>query len=170
MNSMKLKMNIKNKTIAFFRIAFMLISFSLPFIFTYGAYENMISKGHYIWFTYFILIFLSVIYVLIKKNYFELVNANIQNEKLIYKNLLIFKNEIKLNEIQGFKNGIDDNSNEYISLYNNKNKKIATLKTNIYSNLPEFLNALKCENIGIELTAFQKIIQKIKNLITSKKE
>lgn len=167
---MKLKMNIKNRTIAIFRITFMLISFSLPFIFTNGAFENMISKGHYLWFTYFILLFLSMSYILIKKNYFELVDAKIQNEKLIYKNLLIFKNEIKLNEIQGFKNGIDDDSNEYISLYNHKNKKIVTLKTNIYSNLQEFLVALKCENIGIELTSLQKIIQKIKTLIINKKE
>ena len=165
---MKLKM--KNRIIVFFRITFMIISFSLPFIFTNGAYENMISKGHYFWFTYFILIFISLTYILIKKNYFELVNAKIQNEKLIYKNLLIFKNEIKLKEIQGFKNGIDDNSNEYISLYSYNNKKIATLKINIYSNLPEFLNALKCDNIGIELTVFQKIIQKFKSLITNKKE
>ena len=130
----------------------------------------MISKGHYLWFTYFILVFLTLIYVLLKKNYFELVDAKIQNEKMIYKNLLIFKKEIKLTEIQGFKIGIDDDSNEYISLYNFKNKKIATLKINIYSNLPEFLNALKCDNIGIELTVFQKIIQKFKSLITNKKE
>jgi hypothetical protein len=130
----------------------------------------MIYKGHYFWFAYFILLFLLTIYILTKKNYFELVNAKIQNEKLIYKNLLIFKKEIKLNEIKGFKNGIGDDSNDYISLYNYKNKKIATLKTNIYSNLPNFLNALKCENIGIELINFQKIIQKFKNLITIRKE
>lgn len=148
----------------------MFTSFSLPIIFTEGAYENMISKGHYFWFAYFILLFLLTIYILTKKNYFELVNAKIQNEKLIYENLLIFKKEIKLNEIQGFKNGIDDDSTDYISLYNYKNKKIATLKTNIYSNLPNFLNALKCENIGIELTNFQKIVQKFKNLITILKE
>ena len=168
MNLMKLKM--KNYVSVIFRLILMFTSFSLPIIFTEGAYENMISKGHYFWFAYFILLFLSVIYVLIKKNYFELINAKIQNEKLTYKNLLIFKKEIKLNEIRGFKNGIDDDSHDYISLYNYKNKKIATLKTNIYSNLPEFLNALKCKNIGIELTVFQKIIQKFKNLITSKKE
>jgi hypothetical protein len=148
----------------------MFTSFSLPIIFTEGAYKNMIYKGHYFWFAYFILLFLLTIYILTKKNYFELVNAKIQNEKLIYKNLLIFKKEIKLNEIKGFKNGIGDDSNDYISLYNYKNKKIATLKTNIYSNLPNFLNALKCENIGIELINFQKIIQKFKNLITIRKE
>ena len=160
MNLMKLKM--KNYVLVIFRLTLMFSSFSLPIIFTEGTYENMISKGHYFWFAYFILLFLSMIYFLIIKNYFELVNARIQNEKLIYKNLLIFKKEIKLNDIQGFKNGIDEDSNQYVSLYNYKNKKIATLKTNIYSNLPEFLNALKCENIGIELTVFQKIIQKLK--------
>ena len=160
MNLMKLKM--KNYVLVIFRLTLMFTSFSLPIIFTVGTYENMISKGHYFWFAYFILLFLSMIYFLFIKNYFELVNAKIQNEKLIYKNLLIFKKEIKLNDIQGFKNGIDEDSNQYVSLYNYKNKKIATLKTNIYSNLPEFLNALKCENIGIELTVFQKIIQKFK--------
>ena len=168
MDLMNLK--IKNYLLVIFRLILMLASFSLPFIFTEGAYEKMISKGHYFWFAYFILLFLSAVYILIKKNYFELVNAKIQNEKLIYKNLLIFKNEIRLNEIHGFKNGIDDDSNEYVSLYNYKNKKIATLKINIYSNLPEFLNALECKNIGSELTIFQKIIQAFKNLILNKKQ
>lgn len=142
----------------------MFTSFSLPIIFTEGAYKNMISKGHYLWYFYFILLFLFTIYFLIKTNYYELVNAKIQNEKLIYRNLLIFTKEIKIKEILGFKHGIDDNSNEFISLYNSQNRKIVTLKTNIYSNLPEFIDALKCENIGFELTIFQKAIQKLRNL------
>lgn len=165
-----MNLKIKNYGLVIFRIVLMLVSFSLPFIFTEGTYENMISKGHYVWYTYFILLFLYTIYILVKTNYFELVNAKIQNEKLIYRNLLIFTKEIKTKEIIGFKNGIDDSSHEFISLYNSKNKKIASLKTNIYSNLPQFINALNCENIGFEFTVFQKAIQKLKSVITNKKE
>ena len=75
----------KNFVLVIFRLTLMLTSFSLPIIFTEGTYENMIFKGHYFWFAYFILLFLSTIYFLIIKNYFELINAKIQNEKLIYK-------------------------------------------------------------------------------------
>lgn len=128
----------------------------------------MISKGHYLWFTYFILIILFTIYILVRKNYYELILANIQNENLIYNNFLLIKKVISLKDIVGYKNGIDDEGNEYISLFNDKNKKIATLKVNIYSNLPEFINALNCKNIGYELTSFQKIIGKIKKLVTNK--
>lgn len=166
MNLMKLKM--KNYALVIFRLTLMFTSFSLPIIFTEGAYKNMISKGHYLWYFYFILLFLLTIYFLIKTNYYELVNAKIQNEKLIYRNLFIFTKEIKIKEILGFKNGIDDNSNEFISLYNSQNRKIVTLKSNIYSNLFEFVDALNCENIGFELTIFQKIIQKLRNLINKK--
>ena len=82
MNLMKLKM--KNYALVIFRLTLMFTSFSLPIIFTEGAYKNMISKGHYLWYFYFILLFLLTIYFLIKTNYYELVNAKIQNEKLIY--------------------------------------------------------------------------------------
>lgn len=161
MNVLKLK----NYVFIFFRIVFMFLSFLLPFIFTKGAYHNMISKGHYLWFLYFILLFLTLIYIVVKKNYYELILANIQNENLNYKNLLILKKTIKLKDLVGYKNGIDDEGNEYVSLYTNRNKKIATLKLNTYSNLPEFMDALNCQNIGYELTIFQKIIQKIKQIL-----
>ncbi len=166
MNEVTLK--IKNYLIVIFRITFMLISFSLPIIFLNAGYKNMISQGYYLWFSYFLLIFLTLIYTLIKVNYYELISAKIYGGNLHYKNLLIFKNKINLKNISGFRNGIDDEGNQYISLYSDKNKKIATLKINIYSNLPTFLNALGCENIGIELTNFQKIIQKIKLFVRGK--
>ncbi|AZA53891.1 hypothetical protein EG348_13180 [Chryseobacterium sp. G0201] len=74
----------KNHLIVYFRIVLMIFSFSLPFIFTKGAYENMISKGHYLWFIYFILIFLWTIYFLVKTNYYELVNAKITLYSFIF--------------------------------------------------------------------------------------
>lgn len=97
-----------------------------------------------------------------KTNYYELVHAKIHNEKLVYSNLLFLTKETKIKEIAGYKNGVDDNSCEYVSIISNENKKIATLKINTYSNVPEFLEALNCECIGFEHTTFQKIIQKIK--------
>ncbi|AZA48518.1 hypothetical protein EG346_10115 [Chryseobacterium carnipullorum] len=127
----------------------------------------MISKGHYLWFSYFILFFLFTIYILVRKNYYELILANIQNDNLIYNNFLLIKKTIRLKDILGYKNGIDDDGNEFISLFNNKSKKIATLKINIYSNLPEFIEALDSKNIGYELTSFQKMIEKIKKLFTN---
>lgn len=122
---------------------------------------------HYLWFSYFILVFLFTIYLVMKKNYYELILANIQHENLIYKNYLLIKKTIHLKDILGYKNGIDDDGNEFISLFNDKNKKIVTLKVNIYYNLPEFVEALHCKNIGYELTSFQKIIGKIKKLFTN---
>ncbi|WP_128124730.1 hypothetical protein [Chryseobacterium carnipullorum] len=102
-----------------------------------------------------------------RKNYYELILANIQNDNLIYNNFLLIKKTIRLKDILGYKNGIDDDGNEFISLFNNKSKKIATLKINIYSNLPEFIEALDSKNIGYELTSFQKMIEKIKKLFTN---
>lgn len=162
-----MKLKIKNYFIVFFRVVLTFLSFFLPFIFTEGAYQNMISKGHYLWFSYFILFFLFTIYILVRKNYYELILANIQNDNLIYNNFLLIKKTIRLKDILGYKNGIDDDGNEFISLFNNKSKKIATLKINIYSNLPEFIEALDSKNIGYELTSFQKIIEKIKKLFTN---
>lgn len=163
-----MKLKIKNYLIIFFRFSLTIFSFSLPFLFIEGAYQNMISKGHYLWFTYFISIFLTFIYILVKTSYYELILARIQNEKLIYKNLLFLRKEIKIKNLAGYKNGVDDSGNEFITLFNDKNKKIATLKINVYSNLPEFINALKCQNIGNEFTSLQKIIMKIKKFFTNK--
>ncbi|QUY54593.1 hypothetical protein [Chryseobacterium arthrosphaerae] len=160
-------LKIKNYFIVFFRITLSLFSFSLPFVFTKGAYQNMISKGHYLWFSYFILIFLFMIYLVGKKNYYELIRAKIQNENLVYYNFLLIKKALHLKDILGYKNGIDDDGNEFISLFNNQNRKIATLKVNIYSNLPEFVESLHCEHIGYELTSFQNVIEKIKKLFTN---
>lgn len=159
-----MKLKIKNFLIVFFRIVLMFASFSLPFVFAEGAYHNMISEGHYIWFSYFIIIFLLGIFILIKMNYYELLVARVQNEKLICHNLLFIKKIFELKDIYGYRNGVDDEGNEFISLYISENKKIATLKTNIYSNVPDFVDSLKCENVGIEFTPFQKIIIKIKKL------
>ncbi len=159
-----MKLKIKNYIIVFFRITLMLASLLLPFVFTNGAYQNMTSKGHYLWFSYFIIIFLFGIFILIKKNYYELVVARIHNEKLICRNLLFIRKTFEPKDILGYKNGIDDDGKQYVSIYTRENKKIATLKNNIYSNLPAFVDALNCENIGIEFTPFQKIIMKIKKL------
>jgi|GEM_PF-1272798 len=160
-------LKIKNYFIVFFRIVFSFFSLSLPFIFTKGAYQNMISKGHYLWFCYFILLFLLTIYIVMKKNYYELIRAKIQHENLVYYNFLLIKKTLHLKDVLGYKNGIDDDGNEFISLYNDKNKKIVTLKVNIYSNLPEFVEALHCKHIGYELTPFQHVIEKIKKLFTN---
>ena len=159
-----MNLKIKNFIIVFFRIALMFASFSLPFVFTEGAYHNMISKGHYLFFSYFIINFLALIYILVKMNYYELVVAKITNEKLICSNLLLIRKTVKLKDILGYRNGIDDNGKEYVSIYTRENKKVATLKINMYSNLPEFVDALECENIGFELTPFQKNIERIKKL------
>jgi len=142
-----MKLKIKRPLTVYFRFVLMLLSFSLPFIFTNAAYENMISKGHYFWFVYFIVIFLLMIYY----------------EKLLYYNLLFLKREIKLKEIKGYKNGVDDSSRAFITIFDNRNRKIATLKEYLYSNLPEFLETLNCERIGYENTAFQKMILRIKS-------
>ena len=77
--------------------------------------------------------------------------------------MLFFRKEIKIKNLTGYKNGIDDSGNEFITIFNDKNKKIATLKINVYANLPEFIIALNCKNIGNEFTLLQKIIMKIKN-------
>ncbi|WP_213189053.1 hypothetical protein [Cloacibacterium caeni] len=163
-----MKLKIKNYLIIFFRFSLTLISFTLPFLFIEGAYQNMILKGHYLWFAYFIFIFFILIYQLVKTGYYELIQARIQNEKLIYKNLLFFRKEIKIKNLTGYKNGIDDSGNEFITIFNDKNKKIATLKINVYANLPEFIIALNCKNIGNEFTLLQKIIMKIKKFFTEK--
>ncbi len=160
-------LKIKNYFIVLFRIGLSFITLPLPFIFTQGAYQNMISKGHYLWFCYFILIFLFTIYLVGKKNYYELIRAKIQSENLVYYNFLFIKKTIHLKDILGYKHGVDDDGNEFISLFNNQNRKIATLKVNIYSNLPEFLESLHCEHIGYELTSFQNVIEKIKKLFTN---
>ena len=89
-----MKLKIKNYLIIFFRFSLTLISFTLPFLFIEGAYQNMILKGHYLWFAYFIFIFFILIYQLVKTGYYELIQARIQNEKLIYKNLLFFRKVI----------------------------------------------------------------------------
>ncbi|WP_261509884.1 hypothetical protein [Chryseobacterium paludis] len=161
-------LKIKNYFIVFFRTALSFFSISLPFIFTEGAYQNMISQGHYLWFSYFILIFLFIIFLLVKKNYYELILANIQNENLVYRNFLIIKKTIHLNDILGYKNGVDDDGNEFISLFDDKNKKLVTLKINIYSNVPEFVEALHSKHIGYELTSFQHVIERIKKKFTNK--
>jgi len=127
----------------------------------------MISQGHYLWFGYFILIFLLTIYIVVKKNYYELIFANIQNENLVYHNFLFIKKTISLKNILGYKHGVDDDGNEFISLFDDKNKKMIMLKVNIYSNLPEFVEALHCKHIGYELTPFQYVIQRIKKLFTN---
>lgn len=114
-----MKLKIKRPLTVYFRFVLMLLSFSLPFIFTNAAYENMISKGLYLWFVYFIVIFLLMIYFLVKTNYYELINAKICNEILVYFNLLFLKREIKLNEIKGYKNGVDDSSREFITIFDN---------------------------------------------------
>ncbi|MDR6487880.1 hypothetical protein J2799_002385 [Chryseobacterium vietnamense] len=160
-------LKIKNYFIVLFRIALSFITFPLPFIFTQGAYQNMISKGHYLWFCYFILIFLFTIYLVGKKNYYELIRAKIQKEYLVYYNFLFIKKTIHLKDILGYKHGVDDDGNEFISLFDDQNRKIATLKVNIYSNLPEFVEALHCEHIGYELTSLQTVIEKIKKLFTN---
>ena len=160
-------LKIKNYFIVFFRTIVSFFSFSLPFIFTEGAYQNMISQGHYLWFSYFILIFLFTIFLLVKKNYYELILANIQSENLVYRNFLVIKKTIHLKDILGYKNGVDDDGNEFISLFDDKNKKMVTLKVNIYSNLPEFVEALHCKHIGYELTSLQNVIEKIKKLFTN---
>lgn len=143
-------LRIKNYFTVFFRIILSFFSFSLPFIFTEGAYQNMISQGHYVWFSYFILIFLFTIFLLVKKNYYELILANIQNENLVYRNFLVIKKTIHLKDILGYKNGVDDDGNEFISLFDDKSRKIAKLKVNIYSNLPEFVETLHCKHIGYD--------------------
>ncbi|UEQ74484.1 hypothetical protein [Chryseobacterium arthrosphaerae] len=155
-------LKIKNYFIVLFRIVLFFLSLPLPFIFTEGAYQNMISKSHYLWFCYFILIFLFMIFILLKKNYYELILANIQGENLVYRNFLVIKRTIHIKDISGYKNGVDDDGNEFISLFDDKNKKMITLKINIYSNLPEFVESLHCQHIGYELTSFQNVIEKIK--------
>ena len=160
-------LKIKNYFIVLFRIVLFFLSLPLPFIFTEGAYQNMISKGHYLWFCYFILIFLFMIYLVGKKNYYELIRAKIQRGNLIYYNFLFIKKTIHLKDILGYKHGVDDDGNEFISLFDDQNRKIATLKVNIYSNLPEFLESLHCEHIGYELTPLQTVIEKIKKLFTN---
>ncbi|MGH1519861.1 hypothetical protein [Chryseobacterium sp. JK1] len=162
-----MKLKIKNYFIIFFRLALTFAVVPLPFIFAKGAYQNMISKGHYLLFIYLILLFLFTIYLTLKRNYYELILANIQNENLVYNNFLLIKKIIPLKDILGYKNGIDEHGNELVSLFNNKNKKIATLKVNIYSNLPTFIEALHCKHIGYELTPFQKAIEKIRELFTN---
>ena len=90
---------------------------------------------------------------------------------LLYINLSTYKNRllwIKIKNLTGYKNGIDDYGNEFITIFNDKNKKIATLKINVYANLPEFIIALNCKNIGNEFTLLQKIIMKIKKFFTEK--
>jgi len=159
-----MKLGIKNYLIISFRIILMLASLSLPFVFANGAYHNMISKGHYLFFSYFVINFLALIYILVKMNYYELVVAKITSEKLICSNLLFIRKTVKLKDILGYRNGIDDDGKEYVSIYTRENKKVATLKSNMYSNLPEFVDALECENIGFELTPFQKNIERIKKL------
>ncbi|KAB1230202.1 hypothetical protein F8D52_13525 [Chryseobacterium viscerum] len=103
-----------------------------------------------------------------KKNYYELIRANIQNENLVYYNFLLIKKTLHLKDILGYKHGVDDDGNDFISLFNDKNKKIITLKVNIYSNLPEFVEALHCKHIGYELTPLQNVIDRIKILFTGK--
>ncbi len=164
-----MKLKIKRPLTVYFRFILMLLSFSLPFVFSNAAYDNMISEGHYFWFLYFIVIFLLMIYFLVKTNYYELINAKIYDEKLLYYNLLFLKREIKLKEIKGYKNGVDENSNEFFTIYDNRNRKIATLKESLYSNLAEFLEALNCERIGYENTAFHKIILRIKSFFNDYK-
>ncbi|WP_161990754.1 hypothetical protein [Chryseobacterium viscerum] len=163
-----MKLKIKNYFIVLFRIILSCFTFSLPFIFTQGEYHNMISQDHYLWFCYFILIFLFTIYLVVKKNYYELIRANIQNENLVYYNFLLIKKTLHLKDILGYKHGVDDDGNDFISLFNDKNKKIITLKVNIYSNLPEFVEALHCKHIGYELTPLQNVIDRIKILFTGK--
>jgi len=103
-----------------------------------------------------------MIFILLKKNYYELILANIQGENLVYRNFLVIKRTIHIKDISGYKNGVDDDGNEFISLFDDKNKKMITLKINIYSNLPEFVESLHCQHIGYELTSFQNVIEKIK--------
>ncbi|OCK51210.1 hypothetical protein BA768_17350 [Chryseobacterium sp. CBo1] len=119
-----MKLKIKRLLTVYFRFILMLLSFSLPFVFSNAAYDNMISKGLYFWFIYFIVIFLLMIYFLVKTNYYELINAKIYDEKLLYYNLLFFKREITLKEIKGYKNGVDDSSREFITIFDNRNRKI----------------------------------------------
>ncbi|MDN3691331.1 hypothetical protein QWZ06_03160 [Chryseobacterium tructae] len=160
-------LKIKNYFIVFFRTIVSFFSFSLPFIFTEAAYQNMASQGHYLWFSYFILLFLFTIFLVVKKNYYELILANIQRENLVYRNFLVIKKTIRLKDILGYKNGVDDDGIEFISLFNAQNKKMVTLKVNIYYNLPEFVEALHCKHIGYELTFLQNVIEKIKKLFTN---
>ena len=93
-----------NYFIVLFRIVLSCFTFSLPFIFTQGEYHNMISQDHYLWFCYFILIFLFTIYLVVKKNYYELIRANIQNENLVYYNFLLIKKTLHLKDILGYSN------------------------------------------------------------------
>lgn len=162
-----MKIKIKNYFIVFFRIVLIFLSISLPFIFTKEMYQIMISRGHALWFGYFILVFLFTIHLVAKKNYYELIHANIHNENLIYRNFLLIKKTIHRKDILGYKNGVDDDGNEFISLFDDKNKKMVTLKVNIYSNIPEFVEALHIKHIGHELTPFQNIIERIKKFFTN---
>ncbi len=43
----------------------------------------MIKKGLYLWFIYFIVIFLLTICILVKTNYYELINVRLYDERLI---------------------------------------------------------------------------------------
>ena len=58
---------------------------------------------------------------------------------------------------------------EFITIYLMIKQKIATLKINVYTNLPEFIIALNCKNIG-NIFFITKIIMKIKKFFTENKK
>lgn len=99
---------------------------------------------------------------MLKKNYFELIRAEIKNGNLIYFNFLFIKNSIELSKIKGYKIGITDDQKNFISLYTIQNKKLLILKENYYSNISEFIENMKIEKIGTEFTTLQRIILKLK--------
>ena len=120
--------------------------------------KKMINKNKYI-----VLLFICS-FVFIEK-----INAQqVKTETQVEQKNVILGDEIKIKNLTGYKNGIDDYGNEFITIFNDKNKKIATLKINVYANLPEFIIALNCKNIGNEFTLLQKIIMKIKKFFTEK--
>jgi hypothetical protein len=142
-----------------FTFGMAMLTLFLPYIFFKGT--ELIARRDYGWFIYFNLVFLFTIMFMMRKCYFELIRAEIKGSYLHFYNFLIIPRKIELTKIKGYKTGIDDNQNKFVSLYNLQNRKLLLLKDNYYSNLPEFIEDLNIKYLDIEYTSFQKVIIKI---------
>jgi len=151
-----MKTKFKNLVIIVFPFILSFFCLALPFLF-YNA-TSFLKKGEYLWFLYFNGIFIFTIVFMFTRNYFELVRAEINDGNLIYYNFIFIRSSIQISKIKGYKVGISDEGKNFLSIYNQNNKKLFILKENYYSNIPEFIENMKIGKIGTDFTAFQRII------------
>ncbi|WP_294239981.1 hypothetical protein [uncultured Chryseobacterium sp.] len=155
-----MKIKFKNPVISVFLFVVSFFCLALPFLFYHAT--SFLKKGEYLWFLYFNGVFIFTIVFMLTRNYFELVRAEINDQNLIYHNFIFIQSSIRISKIKGYKIGISDDGKNFISIYDQDNKKLFVLKENYYSNIPEFTENMKIENIGIDFTAFQRIILRLK--------